>query len=130
MYGFVMLSFLSFLLLLSHLGQPKAAFTAAQAPVALAESAVCRLYGSVYLTSDPRQKNYARYIVYVEKEEAYADLLVFKENNKLFADGPGLWYVTTNRTFADHVFFVTDKRAFADFAIHYTDKRTFAGCRK
>jgi Family of unknown function (DUF6150) len=126
-----MLSFLSFFLLLFPAGQPQAGSLAAiPGPAVVAESRICRMYGSVYLTSDPKQKSYARYIVYVEPEETYADLLVFKENNKLFADGPGLWYMTTNRTFADHVFFVTNNRAFADFSIHFTDKRTFAGCRQ
>jgi hypothetical protein len=127
-----MLSFLSFFLLLFSAGQPVASAFPGAVPTrtVAAESRICRMYGSVYLTSDPRQKSFARYIVFVEKEETYADLLVFRENNKLFADGPGLWYLTANRDFADHIFFVTDKRAFADFAIHYTDKRTFAGCRE
>jgi hypothetical protein len=91
---------------------------------------ICQLFGAVYLTSDPRQKNLARYVIFIEPEDTYAHLSVFKENNKLFADGPGLWYLTPNRAFADHIFFVTTNRAFADFVIHYTTVRTFAGCRK
>jgi hypothetical protein len=98
--------------------------------VAPREPEICRMFGSVYLTADPKQKNYARYTVYIEAEETYADVLIFKENNKLFADAPGLWYLTTSRNFADHIFFVTTNRAFADFTIHYTKVRTFAGCRK
>jgi hypothetical protein len=94
------------------------------------EPEICRMFGSVYLTSDPKQKNYAKYIVYLEPEDTYADLFVFKENNKLFADSPGLWYLTTSRNFADHIFFVTTNRAFADFSIYYTKARTLAGCRK
>jgi hypothetical protein len=91
---------------------------------------ICRMFGSVHLTSDPKQKNYARFIVYIEPEDTYADLSVFKETNKLFADAPGLWYLTTSRNFADHVLFITTNRAFADFTIHYTKVRTFAGCKK
>lgn len=94
-----------------------------------AEPQICRMFGSVHLTSDPKQRNFARYVVYIEPEETYADLLVFKENNKLFADGPGLWFMTSSRNFADHIFYVTTNRAFADFSICFTDKRTFAGCR-
>lgn len=90
---------------------------------------ICRMFGSVYLTSDPKEKSLARYIIYIEPEAAYADIQVFKENNKLFADGPGLWYLTSGRNFADHIFFVTTNRAFADFSVHYTKARTFAGCR-
>lgn len=126
-----MLSFLSFFFLLfsSAHAAPATLPVAAPTGVQVADLPICRMYGSVYLTSDPRQKSYARYTVYVEKEETFADLLVFRENNKLFADRAGLWYVIKNRDFADHIFFVTTNRAFADFTIHYTDKRTFAGCK-
>lgn len=93
------------------------------------EPEICRMFGSVYLTKDPKQRNFAKYYVYLEKDEAYADLQVFKESNKLFADGPGLWYLTETRNFADHIFYVTDNKAFADFTIYFTTKRTFAGCQ-
>jgi hypothetical protein len=125
--------FLPLFFLFLGLGNPagSAVNKPATAPViAPREPEICRLFGTVYLTSDPKQKNYARYIVYIEPEETYADLLVFKENNKLFADAPGLWNLSESRNFADHVFFVTTNRAFADFTIHYTKVRTFAGCRK
>jgi len=125
-----MIYFLSFLLLLVSFDKPVEITSGAQLnSVQQTEPQVCRLFGSVFLTSDPKYKNMARYHVYIEPEEAYADLLVFKENNKLFADGPGLWFISSSRSFADHVFFVTTNRAFADFSIHYTGKRTFAGCR-
>ncbi len=97
--------------------------------IKVADPEICRLFGSVYLTSDPKEKNLARYIIYLEPEAAFADIQIFKENNKLFADGPGLWYLTSGRNFADHIFFVTTNRAFADFSVHYTKARTFAGCR-
>jgi len=125
-----MIYFLSFFLLLGSFGKPVVNAPAIN-PISVQQSEpqICRLFGSVYLTSDPKQKNLARYIVYIEPEEAYADLLVFKENNKLFADGPGLWFINSSRNFADHIFYVTTNRAFADFSIHYTSKRTFAGCK-
>ena len=125
-----MLYFLYVFLLLGSFGKPVAKAPLSEpVPVWLSEPDVCRIFGSVSLTSDPKYKNMAQYHVYLEPEEAYADLLVFKENNKLFADGPGLWFITSSRNFADHVFFVTTNRAFADFSIHYTGKRTFAGCK-
>lgn len=95
----------------------------------IADPEICRMFGSVYLTTDPKEKSLARYIIYLEPDAAYADIQVFKENNKLFADGPGLWYITSGRNFADHILFVTTNRAFADFSVHYTKARTFAGCR-
>ena len=124
-----MVYFLSFFVLLGGFGKPIKAPVAPPISARLSEPDVCLLFGSVYLTTDPKLKNLARYQVYLEPEEAYADLVVFKENNKLFADGPGLWFVTSSRNFADHVFYVTTNRAFADFSVHFTSKRTFAGCK-
>jgi len=90
----------------------------------------CKIYGSVYLETDPSRRNYCFGTVYVEPEEAFADLLVFKEDNKLFADRTGLWADAPARDFADYVLFVTPDRAKADFAIHYTKVRSFAGCKQ
>ncbi|WP_235183894.1 hypothetical protein [Hymenobacter sp. IS2118] len=89
----------------------------------------CKIYGSVYLETDPRRRNYCFGTVYVEPEEAFADLIVFKESNKLFADKAGLWADAPARDFADYVLLVTTDRSRADFAIHYTKVRSFAGCK-
>lgn len=94
------------------------------------EPEYCQIYGSVFLTSDPKYKRLARYIVYIEPEEAFANLVIFKEENKLFADKPGLWYPAPAHDFADHVLFVTTNRAFADFSVFYTKARSFAGCKE
>ena len=90
----------------------------------------CKIYGSVYLETDPSRRNYCLGTVYVEPEEAFADLVVFKEANKLFADKAGLWADAPGRDFADYVLFVTTDRSRADFAIHYTKVRSFAGCKQ
>ena len=90
----------------------------------------CKIYGSVYLETDPSRRNYCLGTVYVEPEEAFADLIVFKEANKLFADKAGLWADAPARDFADYVLFVTTDRSRADFAIHYTKVRSFAGCKQ
>ena len=89
----------------------------------------CKIYGSVYLETDPRRRGNCFGVVYVEPEEAFANLIVFKESNKLFADKAGLWAEAPNREFADYVLFVTTDRGQADFAIHYTTVRSFAGCK-
>ncbi len=89
----------------------------------------CKIYGSIYLETDPSRRNYCFGTVYVEPEEAFADLLVFKEANKLFADKAGLWADAPARDFADYVLFLTTDRSKADFAIHYTTVRSFAGCK-
>ena len=90
----------------------------------------CKIYGSVYPETDPARRSYCFGTVYVEPQEAFADLLVFKESNKLFADKAGLWADAPARDFADYVLFVTPDRAKADFSIHYTTVRSFAGCKQ
>lgn len=90
----------------------------------------CKIFGSVYLENDPRRANSCFAVVYVEPEQAFADVLVFNETNKLFADKAGLWCPAENREFADYTLFVTTDRSRADFAIHYTKVRSFAGCKQ
>jgi len=90
----------------------------------------CKIFGSVYLENDPRRANACFAVVYVEPEQAFADVLVFNETNKLFADKAGLWCPAENREFADYALFVTTDRSRADFAIHYTKVRSFAGCKQ
>ena len=90
----------------------------------------CRIFGSVYLETDPARRGYCFGTVYVEPEEAFADVLVFRETNKLFADKPGLWADAPARDFADYVLLVVTDRSRADFSMHYTTVRSFAGCRQ
>ncbi|HYE79084.1 MAG TPA: DUF6150 family protein, partial [bacterium] len=90
----------------------------------------CKIYGAVYLERDDRYRPFCSFIAYEEPNDALADLHVFREDNKLFADQPGLWYITPTKAFADYVVFVTPERGFADFSIYYTTARSFAGCRR
>ena len=90
----------------------------------------CKIFGQVYLETDPSRRSYCYGTVYVEPEEAFADVVIFKEDNKLFADKAGLWADAPARDFADYVLLVTTDRSRADFAIHYTKVRSFAGCKK
>ena len=124
--------FFSFLLtaFLATAPVPVPAATPAEIAPASASLEPCKIYGSVYLETDPSRRSYCFGTVYVEPEEAFADLVVFKENNKLFADNAGLWADAPARDFADYVLFVTPDRAKADFAIHYTKVRSFAGCKQ
>jgi hypothetical protein len=89
----------------------------------------CKIYGSIYLETDPSRRSNCFATVYVEPEEAFADVLVYQETNKLFADKAGLWYPADNRQFADYNLFVTTDRNLAEFSIHYIKVRTFAGCK-
>ena len=87
---------------------------------------VCQLYGVVYITENPNEANFK---VFVEDSEAFADLVVFKEENRLMADEPGIWYITDTPAFANFSVFIERRRGLADFAIFYTDILSFAGCK-
>lgn len=89
----------------------------------------CRIYGSVYFERDPRRQSSAHFTIFEETEEAFANLVVYKEDNKLFADQPGLWYETKSRDFADYIIFISPNRNMADFGVHFTTVRSFAGCK-
>jgi len=107
--------------------QPRVPFVAVS-PVGSIEP--CRIYGSVFLETNPSRRGFCFATVYVEPEEAFCDVMVYREDNKLFADKAGFWYLATGPNFADYVLFVTENRALADFSIHYTTVRSYAGCRK
>lgn len=87
----------------------------------------CTLSGTVYVEKSP---SYAQYRVYVHDSEAFADLIVCKQENKLFADQPGLWHFTDQRQLADFSIYLEKSENMADFSIAYTDTESFAGCNR
>jgi hypothetical protein len=87
---------------------------------------VCQLYGVVYVTDNPHEANFK---VYIEDSEAFADLAVFREENRLMADEPGIWFITDTRAFANFAVYFERNRGQADFAIFFTDILSFAGCK-
>ena len=54
---------------------------------------------------------------------------VYKEENKLYADRPGIWYFTEEPDFAQFRIYLVDDPDLADFTIFYTETESFAGCR-
>ena len=86
---------------------------------------VCQLYGVVHVTENPNQANFR---VYLEDSEAFADLVVFQEENRLMADEPGIWYQSDTPAFANFSVYFERSRGLADFTIFYTDILSFAGC--
>jgi hypothetical protein len=97
---------------------------------AIVSNDYCRIYGSVYLERDPKYRNEASHTVFLGEEEAFADMVVYRENNKLFADATAVWYITPSKAFADHILYVTDNRNLADITVHFTTVRSFAACRE
>ncbi|MCU0450261.1 MAG: DUF6150 family protein [Bernardetiaceae bacterium] len=88
----------------------------------------CDVFGVIHISKDPYL---AQFRVFVETEADYrADVIVFKENNQLYADRQGIWFVTDKRGFATYtVAYVTD-RSQADFIVYFTEKENFAGCNR
>jgi len=87
---------------------------------------LCTVFGSVYET---KNRNEANFKVYVENGEAFSQLVVFKADNKLFADKVGLWFFTPTKAFADYIIYFEKSKANADFSIYFTDTQSFATCK-
>ena len=85
----------------------------------------CSLRGTVYIAKERAQ---ADFIVYEEESEAFADFLVYEEENRLYATEEGIWFFVENRGIADFSIYFTQSRGEEDFRIAFTDSPTFAGC--
>lgn len=85
----------------------------------------CSLRGSVYIAEERGQ---ADFIAYLEDSEAFADFLVYEEENRLYATEEGVWFFVENRGIADFSIYLTKSKGTADFVFAYTDSPTFAGC--
>ncbi len=93
---------------------------------ASAQKAWCQLKGPVFVDTNPSR---IQYRVYLEESESFADVLVFKSPNLLFADAPGKWYFTPSRAEANTFIMIVKERSQADFSIHFIETESFAGCQ-
>jgi hypothetical protein len=88
---------------------------------------ICHVFGQIYIEPDPKL---AQYKVFIEQSEYAADIVIFKENNQLFADTEGKWFMTDNIYFANYtVCFVSDKKQ-AQFSVYFTDIDSYARCNR
>lgn len=87
----------------------------------------CEVYGAIYIEDNPRL---AHFKVYEETSESFADILVFEQDNRLYADSQGKWFFTKNRDFADFFVYFESERGLSDFSVYYTDFESFAGCNR
>ncbi|MFY0688134.1 MAG: hypothetical protein JXQ90_13265 [Cyclobacteriaceae bacterium] len=85
----------------------------------------CQIYGSMYEVEYASQ---ADYIVYEELSEGSADIMVFEQGNRLYADKPGMWFFENKKDFAKYKVFFTDKENGAHFSVYFTRFESFAGC--
>lgn len=87
----------------------------------------CRIYGRVFIEENPR---YAHYKVYEDDSEAFSDIIIFEEENALYADEVGHWTFVEKREFADVYIYFEENRNLADFSVFYTEYASFAGCNR
>lgn len=87
---------------------------------------LCEIFGYVYLEQDPRRG--ADYTYYVEESEFSSDLVVFWQENPLYASSSGLWYETKDPFEAHFTLRRTKKRSEADFIVYFTEYEYRAGC--
>jgi hypothetical protein len=90
------------------------------------QSRFCYVYGTIVIVDDPRR---AHFRVFVEETEGLADLIIFKEEIRLYADRQGIWHFGENPGLADYVIYLEDNKFLADFSIFYTDIESFARCQ-
>jgi hypothetical protein len=87
----------------------------------------CELKGAVYV--EKNDANMAQFSVYIQESEAFAQVLVFEEDSRTYADKPGLWYFVENPGMADFIIYYVEEEGMADFSIYFTDIASFAGCQ-
>lgn len=87
----------------------------------------CDIFGRVYIESNPR---YAHFKVYEDDSEAFSDIIIFEEENSLYANEVGHWSFVDDRDFADVYIYFEKERNLADFSVYYTDYESFAGCNR
>lgn len=86
---------------------------------------VCDIYGAIYFT---QAQEWAQFRMFETDSEVFADLVIYEETNRLFADRQGLWYVTEDSLTADHYVYYTENRGLADFTVYFTDIPAAARC--
>ena len=88
---------------------------------------ICDVYGKIFVEVDPIRADFR---VYEEDSEAFADIVVFEQENTLYSDQPGYWSIVEKRGFADIYIYFESDRNLADFSIYFTEYESFAGCNR
>ena len=91
------------------------------------QSLICQAYGSVYEVNEPYL---ADLIIFEALSEVTADLLVYEQQNRLYANKPGMWYFEDKKDFARFKIYFTPNKSEADFVIYFTEFESFAGCSR
>lgn len=91
------------------------------------EQDYCKVFGLIYETKDLRE---AQFRVFEEASDAFANVIIFEQENRLYADKPGHWAFTQSRNLADYVVYFVDERRKSDFSVYFTQYESFAGCNR
>lgn len=87
----------------------------------------CQIFGVAYIEDNPNQ---AHFRVYEEDSEAFADIILFEESNRLYATKVGIWSFTDKRDFADFYVYFEESKGLSDFSVYFTEFESFAGCNR
>jgi hypothetical protein len=87
----------------------------------------CQVYGSIYFTSKAAD---ADFVVFVESQESFANVVIFKELAPNYANQIGKWHLVEDARLADYNIFISPNMSQSDFTIAFTDTESFAGCNK
>ncbi|BDD02649.1 DUF6150 family protein [Aureibacter tunicatorum] len=85
----------------------------------------CNVFGRIFIAVQP---SYAQFLIYEEETEGLADLIVYEEDNKLYADEQGKWFFVDVRAFAEYTVYFVEDRDKAHFTVYFTDEPGYAGC--
>ena len=86
----------------------------------------CKLFGTFYKVNQPGM---ADLVVYEEDSEYFAQLRIFEEENKLYADAAGLWFFEEKPEFANYRVYFTKRRSQADVTVFFVNSLSKAGCK-
>ncbi len=87
----------------------------------------CQVYGKIYVVT---QKSLADARIFIEDSEGLADVVVYQQSNKFYADKSGQWFFTIDKREANFWVYFEPVKGHADFSIYYTDTESFAGCKQ
>ncbi len=86
----------------------------------------CKIFGKIFVVDFVQQADYR---VFEEDTEAFANVVIFKQENRFYADKTGQWFFTKNKAEADFWIYFTETKGQSDFTIAYTPTESFAGCK-
>ena len=87
----------------------------------------CDVYGVMHEVQDRRK---ADFLVFEQPTENFADILVYDQDSKLYANAPGHWHFVSKPHLARYKLYFTKNQDEAHFSVFFTEYESFAGCNE